>query len=83
MWSSTHLPEVVNRLVPRFGTCIDEDANLRLSEQIRGCGIGINIGGHTLRIFPIALNNQRCELIFFWFLAFKTNINCTGTKLLT
>ncbi|KAH3685751.1 hypothetical protein WICPIJ_003270 [Wickerhamomyces pijperi] len=26
-----------------------------------------------------ALNNQRCELIFFWLFSFRQNSTCTGT----
>ena len=74
------LPEIIYRLVPRFGSSINENTDFRL---LRYHHVKVKISNAllTFKILPIALKSQRWEFIFFWFFALRTKMICTGTKL--
>ena len=75
------LLQVIDRLVPWFCSSINKDTDFRQWGEIRRC-VGDMRASHTFSIHPMALKSQRWELIFFWFLAFRTRMIWTGTRLL-
>jgi hypothetical protein len=56
-------PKIIDRFVSRFSTGVNEYANLRLKRfQLNDRVLAVRL---TSKILPMALNNHRCELIFF------------------
>lgn len=58
------LPKVVDGFVAGFSTSVDKNAYFGLFRQGM-LVISLRDELLTSNIFPMALNNQRCELIFF------------------
>ena len=78
------LPEVVDRLASGLGTGINKNTDFGLDKtyQLLPPCAKSYAEIPTSSILPIALNNQRWELIFFWFFALRTKMMDTGTRLL-
>ena len=53
------IPQVVNRLVSGLSSCVDENADFRLRGQSDRITGSEGHEEHTLRCFPIPLNNHR------------------------